>query len=909
MVFDYRKYEFKRDNVLKDPRSQMQQFKEKIRRPQTAATVFSMSAAAVYFHPIFSYMADIILFYNSLYFTWLIFFSRSHDLPFKMPKSSKRIDPNNKAPGTGKARHADGILYIGNEEKSNEEIWFTNSDARTHILYLGTTGSGKTEGLKSMVTNSLGWGSGFIYVDGKADTDLWGSLSALARRYGRDDDLLVLNYMTGNSDGRIASNTVNPFSQGSASYLTNLLVSLMPETQGDNAMWKDRAVALIASLMPVLTWRRTNQEKVLNINTIRDSIRLERIIELSRMTEIPERMRKGLKSYLYELPGYTDTAFNDDGTEKPTPNGPPADYSTIRQQHGYLAMQFTRQLQSLSDDYGYIFETPAADIDMQDVVLNRRLLVVLIPALEKSADETANLGKIVGSMLKGMMGATLGATVEGDTDVALENKPTRASTPFMAIFDEVGYYTTQGMAVMAAQARSLGFCLIYAGQDLPALEKRIKEEARSITANCNLKIFGKLEDPTQTKEFFEKTVGETTVIEASTRKQTAAMFGKKRFADTENFNVTSRANASYNYLKSFKEGQSIIAFGDRVVQAKMFYSNVGKIRSLRVNKFIAIPHPDPDNKRGGKEVDAILERMRDRKWTAEKAAGKVAKNPVITKLSEFYGDARKHGMNVNESGAYALTQLAYDEGILNHADTTGKALAAPGEAPISVIQDTKTPQLEKSSEKTEIVPTKLEMEPAAALVQQAVPVKSPMQMPGAAPKSPMPVTPPKPSIQQPAPTPKAKEEDEGGSGDKALNWDALVAEDTPVEQPAVPEQKSALSPERQEAREKAIESKTSTSGSLNWSELVDDEEEKEQPAATQKPFISSGSIPAGGFGVGGFGTGFGGIGGLAFTPGALGTVPANPASSTNEAKSKNTDAKIKEALDEDKPMVWKDIVD
>lgn len=88
---------------------------------------------------------------------------------------------------------------------------------------------------------------------------------------------------------------------------------------------------------------------------------------------------------------------------------------------------------------------------MLDVVLNRRILIVLIPALEKSADETANLGKIVAATLKGMMGTLLGATVEGESSTVIDNKPVHSSTPFMTIFDEVGYYTTQGMAVMAAR--------------------------------------------------------------------------------------------------------------------------------------------------------------------------------------------------------------------------------------------------------------------------------------------------------------------------------------------------------------------------------------------------------------------------------------------------------------------------
>ena len=85
----------------------------------------------------------------------------------------------------------------------------------------------------------------------------------------------------------------------------------------------------------------------------------------------------------------------------------------------------------------------------------------------------------------------------------------------MTVFDEVGYYVAEGMAVMAAQARSLGFSLVFAGQDLPAMKKRVREEAQSITANCNIKLFGKLEDPTETKEFFEKTVGSAMVTEVS----------------------------------------------------------------------------------------------------------------------------------------------------------------------------------------------------------------------------------------------------------------------------------------------------------------------------------------------------------------------------------------------------------
>ncbi len=677
MVLDYKKYEAKPDQFLRDTRDTFSKAAEDLRQPRIVVTVFISMAAFIAMHPWAAHIADVIFMFCTFYYFWL--FKAGDGLPFKMPQTADQIDPNNKAPGSKVPQKADGILYLGNEERSKEELWISNSDARTHILYLGTTGAGKTEGLKSLVSNAMGWGSGFIYIDGKADTDLWSSLSSLTRRFGRDDDLLVLNYMTGNSDEAAPSNTVNPFSFGSASYLTNLMVSLMPDAGGDNAMWKDRAVSLMAALMPVLTWRRNHQGHRLSITTLRDSLIFKRIIQLARDPMIPEKLRRGIKGYLDTLPGYNDDAFNDDGTERPGPGGQPQDMSVVYQQHGYLAMQFTRQLQSLADDYGYIFEKDSADIEMIDVVLNRRILVVLIPALEKSSDETANLGKILGSMLKGMMGGTLGAQVEGDVGQAIENKPTRAPTPFMAIFDEVGYYTAQGMAVMAAQARSLGFCLVFAAQDLPAMEKRVKEEARSITANCNLKIFGKLEDPTDTKDFFEKTVGETFVTEASSQKEVSDIFGDVYADNDDTVSVKAQAKASYGELKSFTEGEAVVVFGDTVIKANFFFADPKGIKALRLNKFIAMPDMDVDNKRGSRDVDAVIERFREKGWSAEKHAPKVSTNDTLRGLVKGFAAALKNKSSSLDAGIMSLLTVAVEDGLIDPM--------AIGEAPKAIESD------------------------------------------------------------------------------------------------------------------------------------------------------------------------------------------------------------------------------
>lgn len=664
------KYQMKHTDILRDARPWTIRMRDNLLQPSTAAVAYAIAAYAIWGEARLAPFADLIFLICVLYFWWLC--KRPVKLPFKLPKSAGRIDPNFKRPD-GKNGKADGILYLGNDKESGEEIWFTNSDARTHCLYLGTTGAGKTFGLKSYACNALTWSSGFIYIDGKADTDLWSTISAMARRFGRDDDVLIMNYMTGNATGKVASNTLNPFSSGSASYLTNMLVSLMPDAEGDNAMWKERAVALVSALMPCLVWKRENQNIPLSIGVIRQFLTFKAIIKLSRDGAVPEPLRAQVKAYLAELPGYDDRMFDDDGNTKQQPDGSMPDTTTPNQQHGYLSMQFTRSMQSLGDDYGFIFDTQAADIDMLDVVLNRRILIVLIPALEKSSDETANLGKIIASTLKGMMGATLGNAVEGDTATAIENKPTTSSTPFIAIFDEVGYYTSQGMAVMAAQARSLGFSLVFAGQDLPALEKRVKEEARSITANCNIKLFGKLEDPTQTKEFFEKTVGKAMVTEVSGYARSG---GGKGYSDSQNASVQVRDRASYEGLKGFNEGRAICAFGSEVAEIQVYNSDIGHAKAMRVHRFLPIPPPSEEALDSLRNVDSVLRRLRNPNWNPAQLATPSSRD--IDAMAEGFMTAKKAGVeDYKISGITSVANVAAVHETISPADA---ALAEGGGA-------------------------------------------------------------------------------------------------------------------------------------------------------------------------------------------------------------------------------------
>ena len=540
-------------------------------------------------------LADLLLVLGLFFFVYPHLIKAT--LPCKMPKVSALPDFNDCIPGTSKPRKAQGITFFGNENNTNKELWFTNDDMRTHVLIFGSTGSGKTEALVSIAFNSLVQGSGFIYVDGKGDNALFAKVFSMVRRMGREDDLLLINFMTGARDiigaqkSRL-SNTMNPFANGSSSMLSQLVVSLMDSGSGggDGDMWKGRAISFVEALMKILCAMRDEGHILLDANTIRSYFILEKLesIVVDRkfpindshsvpLDALPSLVLDPLDNYIYNLPGYNKAKKGNQAGE-------------VREQHGFITMQLGRVFSSLADTYGHIIRTNLAEVDLKDVVLNRRILVVLLPALEKAPEELANLGKIIIASLKAMMAAGLGDEVEGDYRDVILRKPTNSPTPYVCIMDEYGYYAVPGFAVVPAQARSLGFSAIFAGQDLPAFQKASKEEAASIGANTNIKICMKMEDPTDTWEFFSKTAGETYATSVSGFQVNAGSM-TNNYMDSRNASIEKRARIDLLDLRDQREGDAHIFYRSKIIRARMFYANPKPVARMQLNQFVCIEKP------------------------------------------------------------------------------------------------------------------------------------------------------------------------------------------------------------------------------------------------------------------------------------------------------------------------------
>mgnify|MGYP001081542711 FL=1 len=184
----------------------------------------------------------------------------------------------------------------------------------------------------------------------------------MARFLGRDDDFRVLNYGTsgkvkGKSPRRL-SNTNNPFTFGSAEALTQLLVSLMPASDGANSIFADKAQALISGVMYALVDLRDKGLLKLSTSIIRDALALEKCVALALHPELDEESRASIQAAL----ATSGWIAGRDLKEQP---------ESFAEQFGYAQSYFGKALSSLTDTYSHIYGAEDGEVDFADAIMQQ----------------------------------------------------------------------------------------------------------------------------------------------------------------------------------------------------------------------------------------------------------------------------------------------------------------------------------------------------------------------------------------------------------------------------------------------------------------------------------------------------------------------------------------------------------
>jgi intracellular multiplication protein IcmO len=545
-------------------------------------------------------------------------------LPMRYPMMSEQPDPQ-----TGK--QGAGILFFGNQESSSpyenfKEIWASDDDLRKHMLILGSTGSGKSETLKSLFFNALCWSSGFFIADGKADNKLPTDVFTMVRSVGMDDNLLTLNFLLAGKtpeqvrrSRRRRTNKLNPFTSADADTIIQMGANMLPKVEGDGKNWQEKALNLWRAMVVALCYKRDTQGFELSVSTLVEYMNLAKIEELY-IEGYDEAKKQGEWSYGFiSIKTYLDSGcpaykvdkllakFNREvtATAAPAAFGAPRggkaastdQDSMAYEQHAYRTSQLMPVLNLLDKTYGHIFRDKYPEIDMVDVTLNNRIMTMLIPSLEKSAQEAENLGKLAIACLRVMMSRNLGGGVEGTRMELLESKATNSPYPYLVALDELGYYFSDGIAVIFAQARSLGFCMIPAAQDLEKLTEGSRAaEAGAMMANAVTKIFLRIDDAKKTYEFVQGIVGKAMV--PIYRNFEFGGMGWRRKTEVD---LQEVERVSMKDLQAMEAGQGLINGLGKTTRFRSYYmdSDLKKHRAdnFYVLRFLQVPAPTDEQVR------------------------------------------------------------------------------------------------------------------------------------------------------------------------------------------------------------------------------------------------------------------------------------------------------------------------
>ena len=185
-----------------------------------------------------------------------------------------------------------------------------------------------------------------------------------------------------------------------------------------------------------------------------------------------------------------------------------------------------------------------------------------------------------------MMAQLLGASPEGDYDET--DKPGMGPSPYTVVLDELAYYATSGLDRMLSQGRGLNISFMLGFQEVSGIWARLGEKTASLLGNTNTTIAMRQQDSGRTREWLEKTAGQTNVTQAVSYQGAAdGAYREARHAD-----VRTVSRVDWNDLTSLIEGEAIVLFGSRRIYARVFHAQIDGAGVKRVGRTLMLRTPE-----------------------------------------------------------------------------------------------------------------------------------------------------------------------------------------------------------------------------------------------------------------------------------------------------------------------------
>jgi intracellular multiplication protein IcmO len=185
------------------------------------------------------------------------------------------------------------IKRVPNSENIESPLLIDETTLRTHMLISGTTGSGKTVFVKSIMKQLLSSnGSGFMMIEGKGDNTMFHEIYAEVIMAKREKDFYFLNFID-----KYNSNTINILEIGDYDSIKDSVIDFIIAGKQED-VWSDKGKNLMtAFLKPLIILRDADLifdvSKSKEINNIEDIKKYKKKLSLPLLKELtltPERM-------------------------------------------------------------------------------------------------------------------------------------------------------------------------------------------------------------------------------------------------------------------------------------------------------------------------------------------------------------------------------------------------------------------------------------------------------------------------------------------------------------------------------------------------------------------------------------------------------------------------------------------
>jgi hypothetical protein len=399
----------------------------------------------------------------------------SKHTPLKSDYQTKFNDHVNNSRWLGKDEEDNPIL-LGYDINFGHYKWQNDSSMKTHQLILGQSIYKRYD--VYLANQTMKNNRSMVFFNGEGDNDTLKSLVNSAIENKRQSNLKVINFKNSSVFPEYEYKIQDNFS-GSSGMLTEMFFSMIDAEES----LKAKIVSLISSVMMYLVYKRDLEKKSINLEKIRATILLENIVAASKEKALPDHISMALRVYLNNL------------SEKKSQFS----VEELLVKHEEVRQPFDNLLKVLVETK--LFDSDEKSINLSSFI-DKDKSHTYIFQFESNDNRSELLQKLLLNSIKGSIATKLGATIEGSTDQI--QAMTKQNRNVLYVFIR-SCFTPKGIAVLPAQARSLGLSINFSYSSLSRLEELSSQrEVEVMVANTNTKIFSTLEGDYQTVALLEK---------------------------------------------------------------------------------------------------------------------------------------------------------------------------------------------------------------------------------------------------------------------------------------------------------------------------------------------------------------------------------------------------------------------